>query len=29
VRRYASYVRDQTERFGWSLADQRLLEGAQ
>jgi len=29
VRRHARYVRDSTESFGWSLADQRLLEGAQ
>jgi ABC-type Fe3+/spermidine/putrescine transport system ATPase subunit len=29
VRRHASYVRDASESFGWSLADQRILEGAQ
>jgi ABC-type Fe3+/spermidine/putrescine transport system ATPase subunit len=29
VRRYASYVRDASAPFGWSLADQRILDGAQ
>jgi hypothetical protein len=29
VRRHGRYVRDAIERFGWSLADQRILEGAQ
>jgi hypothetical protein len=28
VRRYASYVRDKTETFGWSRSDQRILDGA-
>jgi spermidine/putrescine transport system ATP-binding protein len=29
VRRYGTYVRDATESFGWSLSDQRILDGAQ
>jgi hypothetical protein len=29
VRRYGSYVRGAAESFGWSLADQRILDGAQ
>jgi ABC-type Fe3+/spermidine/putrescine transport system ATPase subunit len=28
VRRYGHYVRDRNETFGWSPADQRILEGA-